>query len=77
MDFKFSVDELVVVVSALRLEYQRACDGATVARQNQSTASTDEVARDFANIAKWYEDLCSKCADVYRKIVNRNILEDM
>lgn len=77
MDFKFSVDELVVVVSALRLEYQRACDGATVARRNQSTASTDEVARDFANIAKWYEDRCSKCADVYRKIIDKNILEDL
>ena len=77
MDFKFSVDELVVVVSALRLEYQRACEGATVARQNQSTASTDEVARDFSNIAKWYDERCSKCADVYRKIVDKNMLEDL
>lgn len=77
MDFKFSVDELVVVVSALRLEYQRACEGATVARQNQSIASTDEVARDFANIAKWYDERCSKCADVYRKIIDKNIMEDL
>lgn len=77
MRYDFSADELVVVISALRLEYQRACEGATVARKHQSTASTDEVARDFANIAKWYDNRCSKCADVYRKIVDINITEDL
>lgn len=77
MDFKFSVDELVVVVSALRQEYRRACECATVARRKQSTASTVDESRTFLDLAKWYDERCSKCADVYRKIVDKNILEDL
>lgn len=77
MDFKFSVDELVLVVSALRLEYKRSCEGAIVARQKQLTASSAEASRDFSNMAKWYDERCSKCADIYRKIVDKNILEDL
>ena len=77
MDFKFSVDELVVVVSALRQEYRHACEYATVARRKQSTASSAEASRDFLNMAKWYDERCSKCADVYRKIIDKNILEDL
>lgn len=77
MDFKFSVDELVVVISALRLEYKRACEGAIVARRKQSTASSVEASRYFLNMAKWYDERCSKCADIYRKIIDKNILEDL
>ena len=77
MEFNFSVDELVVVVSALRLEYKRACEGAIVARRKQSTASSDEASCDFLNMAKWYDERCSKCEDIYRKIVDKNILEDL
>lgn len=77
MRFDFSVDELVVIISALRQEYRRACECATVARRKQSTASTVEAARDLLNMAKWYDERCSKCADVYRKIVDKNILEDL
>ena len=75
MDFKFSVDELVLIVSALRLEYKRACEGAIVARRKQSTASSVEASRDLSKMAKWYDERCSKCADIYRKIIDRNILE--
>lgn len=77
MDFKFSVDELVVVVSALRQEYRCACECATVARRKQSTASTFDESRAFLDLAKWYDERCSKCADVYRKIIDKNILEDL
>lgn len=77
MDFKFSVDELVTIVSALRQEYRRCCECATVARRQQLTASTVEAANDFLNMAKWYDERCSKCADVYRKVIDKNILEDI
>lgn len=77
MRFDFSVDELIVIVSALRMEYRRACECATVARRKQSTASSVEASRDFLNMAKWYDDRCSKCADVYRKIIDKNIVEDL
>ena len=77
MRFDFSVDELIVIVSALRLEYKRACEGAIVARRKQSTASSLEASRDFLNMAKWYDERCSKCADVYRKIIDKNIVEDL
>ena len=77
MDFKFSVDELVTIASALRQDYRHCCECATVARRKQSTASSVEASRDFLNMAKWYDERCSKCADVYRKIVDKNILEDL
>lgn len=77
MEFNFSVDELVVVVSALRLEYKRACEGAIVARRKQSTASSVEASRYFSNMEKWCDEHCSKCADVYRKIIDKTILEDL
>jgi len=77
MKFDFSVDELVVVVSALRQEYCRACECATVARRKQSVASTVEESRAFLDMAKWYDERCSMCADVYRKIIDKNILEDL
>lgn len=77
MNFNFSIDELVVVVSALRQEYRRACECAIVARRKQSTASTVEAARDFLNMANCYDERCAKCEDLYEKIVDRNILEDL
>lgn len=77
MKFDFSVGELVVVVSALRQEYRRACECAIVARRKQSTASTIDAARDFLNMAKCYDERCAECEDLYKKIVDRNILEDL
>ena len=77
MDFKFSVDELVVVVSALRQEYRHACECAMLARRKQSTASTVEAAREFLDMANFYDERCAKCKDLYEKIVDRNILEDL
>lgn len=77
MNFNFSVDELVVIVSALRQEYRRACECALVARQKQSTASNVEAAREFLDMANFYDERCAKCEDLYEKIVDRNILEDL
>lgn len=77
MDFKFSVDELVVVVSALRQEYRRACECAIIARRKQDTASTVDATREFLEMANWYDERCAKCEDLYEKIVDRNILEDL
>ena len=77
MDFEFHVDELVVIISALRQEYRRACECAIIARRKQSTASTVDAARDFLNMANYYDERCAKCEDLYKKIVDRNILEDL
>lgn len=77
MDFKFSVDELVVIVSALRQEYRHSCECALIARRKQSTASTVDAAREFLDMANWYDERCAKCADVYEKIVDKNIVEDL
>lgn len=77
MDFKFSVDELIVVVAGLRGEYRKSCECATVARKKQLSASTDENAREFLDIAKYYDDRCEKCVKAYEKIMNRNIVEDL
>lgn len=77
MNFNFSVDELVVIVSALRQEYRRACECALVARRKQSTASTVEAAREFLDMANFCDERCAKCEDLYEKIVDRNILEDL
>ena len=77
MDFEFSVDELVVVAWALRREYRNACECATAARRYQSTASTVDESRRFLELAEWYDKRCSKYADVYRKIIDKDILEDI
>lgn len=77
MNFDFSVDELVVVVSALRQEYRRNCECATVARRKQSAASTVDEARVFLDMANWYDERCAKCAEVYKKIIDHEIVEDL
>lgn len=77
MRFDFSVDELVVIVSALRTEYRRYCEGAIVARRKQSTACTADAARDFLKMANWYDERCAICEDLYKKIIDKNILEDL
>lgn len=76
-NFKFSVDELVVIVSALREEYRRVSACTILARRKQSAASTADAARDFLNMANWCDERCAKCEDLYKKIIDRDILEDM
>lgn len=77
MKFEFSIDELIVIVSALRMEYRRSCEGMIVARRKQSTASSIDAVRDFLEMANWYDERCEKCADLYKKIVDKNIVEDL
>lgn len=77
MDFNFSIDELIVIAAGLLGEYRRSCERATVARKKQLNASTDEAAREFLDIAKYYDDRCAKCAKTYEKIMNRKIVEDL
>lgn len=77
MDFKFSVDEFVVVVSALRQEYRRACECAIIARRKQASASKADVALEFMDLANKYDERCAKCAEMYKKFIDRDILEDL
>lgn len=77
MEFNFSIYELIVIAAGLRGEYRRSCECATVARKKQLTASTDEAAREFLDIAKYYDDRCAKCVKAYEKIMNKNIVEDL
>lgn len=76
MRFNFSVDELVIIVSALRAEYRRCCEGAIIARK-WSVASTDETARDFLEMARSFDVRCAECTDLYKKIIDKNIVEDL
>lgn len=77
MKFEFSVDELVVVVSALRTEYRHNCEGAIIARRKQSAASTIDAASEFSEMAGWFDKRCETCADLYKKIIDKNIVEDL
>ena len=77
MNFKFSVDELVVIASGLRSEYRRSCEFAMVARKKQSIASTVEAAREFLDIANYHDKRCAMCVKAYEKIMDRNIVEDL
>lgn len=77
MNFKFSADELVVIVSALREEYRKSCEFAMVARKKQSIASTVEVAREFLEIANYHDKRCGECVKLYDKILHRNLVEDL
>lgn len=77
MDLNFSIDELIVIVSALRQEYRHACEGAILARNKQSTARTVDASREFLDMAKFYDERCEKCDDLYKKIVDKSILEDL
>lgn len=77
MNFNFSIDELVVIVSALRQEYRRACECKLVASRKQSTAGTAEAVREFWDMANFCDERCAKCEDLYKKIVDRNIVEDL
>lgn len=76
MDFKFSVDELVVIVSALRTEYRRYLEGQTLAGR-KACAATATNARELVSIRDDYRRLCILCAKLYRKIIDKDILEDL
>lgn len=77
MDFKFSVDELVVMISSFRDEYRYYCECANIARQKQLTASTDDSERVLSDIVKYYDKRCETYAGLYKKIIGRNIVEDL
>lgn len=77
MDLNFSIDELIVIVSALRQEYRHACEGALLARHKQSTAKTADASREFLDMANFYDERCADCDDLYKKIVGKNIVEDL
>lgn len=77
MKFEFSIDELIVIVSALRAEYRQSCEGAIVARRKQSTANGVDAAREFLEMSNWFDERCEKCADLYKKIIDKNIVEDL
>lgn len=77
MEFNFSVDELVVIISALRTEYRRCCEGAIIARRKSSVARTDDVLQDFLEMARGFDARCADCTDLYKKIINKDILEDL
>ena len=77
MKFNFSVNELVVILSALRGEYRRCLEGAEIARRKMSTASTIAVEREFSEIAVSYEERCTQCEFLYKRIVDKNIVEEL
>lgn len=76
MDFNFSVDELVVIVSALRTEYRRYLEGWSLAGRKAYVATATN-AREFVRIRDDYRRLCILCAQLYKKIIDKDILEDL
>lgn len=77
MKFDFSVNELVVIVSALRAEYRRCLEGGEIAKRKMSTASTIAVERDFSVIAESFNERCTACEFLYKKIIDKDIREDL
>lgn len=76
MDFNFSVDELVVIVSALRTEYRRYLEEHALAGR-KAYAATPTNAMELVRIRDDYSRLCILCAKLYRKIIDKDILEDL